>query len=73
MLHKAEEKVKNLYPRLSTRMQEWDKWKEQWVRKHADNMTICSCHMCGNPRKLFKDETIQEKRFSQREKFCEES
>lgn len=29
----------------------------------AHTATICSCHMCGNPRKYFKELTIQEKRF----------
>lgn len=26
---------------------------------------ICSCYICGNPRKFFKEKTIQEKRFWQ--------
>ena len=26
-----------------------------------------NCHMCGNPRKFFDEETIQEKRFKQKE------
>jgi hypothetical protein len=27
----------------------------------------CSCHMCGNPRKHFKEKTMQEKRFDEYE------
>ena len=27
--------------------------------------TACSCWMCGNPRKFYKDKTIQEKRANQ--------
>lgn len=27
--------------------------------------TPCSCWMCGNPRKWFGDQTLQEKSFSQ--------
>ena len=29
--------------------------------------TPCSCWMCGNPRKWFKQPTIQERRFAQKE------
>ena len=36
------------------------------VRKMAENRKLCSCHMCGNPRKHQKDKkTMQEKRFEQ--------
>ncbi len=27
--------------------------------------TTCSCHMCGNPRKYFKESTMQERRWMQ--------
>ena len=30
--------------------------------KLADHMKNCSCILCGNPRKYFKEKTIQEKR-----------
>lgn len=30
-----------------------------------------NCMLCGNPRKLFKQRTIQEQRFDQTEKFLE--
>ena len=30
--------------------------------KYADNLAVCSCPMCGNPRKHFHQETLQEKR-----------
>lgn len=33
-------------------------WKN--AIKHADNLSICSCWMCGNPRKHFKVRTRQE-------------
>ena len=29
---------------------------------HARSPKMCSCHMCGNPRKYWKEETYQEKR-----------
>jgi hypothetical protein len=39
--------------------------KEQHQRRMAETRKPCSCHMCGNPRKHFKDKTIQEKRFDE--------
>ena len=32
------------------------------VGKKAHTPAMCSCHMCGNPRKYWKEKTIQEKR-----------
>lgn len=29
---------------------------------YEDNLTVCSCYMCGNPRKYWKEETLQEKK-----------
>jgi hypothetical protein len=36
------------------------------VKKHALNCGNPNCVMCMNPRKAFKEKTIQEKRFDQR-------
>ncbi|QIG71385.1 hypothetical protein EVB32_259 [Rhizobium phage RHph_TM39] len=43
----------------------------QWVidREKAKSFRVntptpCSCHMCGNPRKFFKELTIQERKFA---------
>lgn len=33
--------------------------------KVAHTPQACSCHMCGNPRKHFKDVTVQERRLFQ--------
>lgn len=38
-------------------------WYDRWATRSADNLTVCSCHMCGNPRKHFKDATMQEKKW----------
>lgn len=42
----------------------WDNEErfEHFVRTHANNMQICSCPSCGNPRKHFSQLTIQEKK-----------
>jgi len=40
--------------------------QEHRLAKHS--ATTCgdpNCYMCGNPRKFFKEKTIQEKRFEQ--------
>jgi len=31
----------------------------------VDTPTPCSCHMCGNPRKYWKEKTLQEKKAEQ--------
>lgn len=35
------------------------------VKHHVLNCGNPKCLMCGNPRKMFKEKTIQEKRFEQ--------
>lgn len=39
-----------------------EKLTDRMIGKHADNMAICSCTMCGNPRKIWGKKTIQELR-----------
>lgn len=39
--------------------------REKHIRQMAETRKPCSCDMCGNPRKRWKDKTIQEKRFNQ--------
>ena len=46
--------------------------REKHLRKMAETRHPCSCHMCGNPRRMFKEETLQEKKMSIREKFDSE-
>jgi serine/threonine protein phosphatase PrpC len=46
------------------------RWKylDQPHRNHKKHILNCGdskCAMCGNPRKFFKEKTIQEKRFDQ--------
>ena len=44
----------------------YDKWwwdeSPRMVGKKAHTPAMCSCYMCGNPRKYWKEKTIQEKR-----------
>lgn len=41
--------------------------KEEHQRKMAETRKPCSCHMCGNPRKHWKDKTMQEKKALQQD------
>lgn len=49
-------------------MQNLDNWftKEEFdrhIRYIAENRKKCSCWMCGNPRRVWKQKTYQEKKF----------
>lgn len=37
----------------------------RYAKHHALDCGNSECSVCGNPRKLYKEETIQEKRFKQ--------
>jgi hypothetical protein len=37
----------------------------KYIKHHALDCGHPGCIMCGNPRKVWKEETIQEKRFKQ--------
>jgi len=39
----------------------------KFAKHHAMDCGTPGCMMCGNPRKVWKEETIQEKRFKQDE------
>lgn len=41
--------------------------RQKHMREVAETRKPCSCHMCGNPRKIFKEKTMQEKRFDEYE------
>ncbi len=47
----------------------WDnrdpEWKRRQVMRWYNNLKICSCYGCGNPRKHCKEVTIQERRFKE--------
>lgn len=48
-------------------------WSSYWpmteraVGLHAATPKLCSCHGCGNPRKWFKEPTLQEQRWNERQ------
>lgn len=43
---------------------DYQKAPRKW-HKVVDTPTQCSCWMCGNPRKYFKEKTVQERRQEQ--------
>ena len=43
----------------------WDDllaFRRLWAIIQADNLAVCSCHMCGNPRRAWGEKTRQELR-----------
>lgn len=38
---------------------------EYWAKRNADNLKSCGCSMCRNPRREFKEDTFQEKKFKE--------
>lgn len=49
------------------------KQPHKFAKHHALNCGNPKCVMCGNPRKVFKEKTIQEQKFEQTEKYNESS
>lgn len=41
---------------------------EDVPQRAADNLAICSCRMCGNPRRWWRDAPMQERRQAVRER-----
>ena len=39
--------------------------EHSFVKRHSTNCGDPGCHMCGNPRKFFKEETMQERSHKQ--------
>ena len=44
----------------------------RFAKHHAMDCGDPDCHMCGNPRKIFKEKTKQEKSFGQTDKWLDE-
>jgi hypothetical protein len=48
------------------RAKQWGGWAKdnpKRLGKLVDTPKPCSCNMCGNPRKYFNEETMQERRY----------
>lgn len=57
---KAKDVAERLFP-----MNADEEWRENWAKRHTDNLKGCSCWMCCNPRRSLKQETLQEKKFKE--------
>ena len=40
----------------------WGDWDSRSIGLRSHTPCRCSCYMCGNPRKYFNDNTMQEKK-----------
>jgi len=58
---KSKKRVSRFYSYL-TKIQHPD-WVEKSAQRRRNCTKTCSCAGCGNPRKYFNEETIQEKRW----------
>lgn len=77
-LHQKENRIKRQlqlaknygYHKLSSAMHNWRNMTQPHrnLKKNIFNCGDPKCHMCGNPRKFFGEETMQEKKHKQ-EKF----
>ena len=41
----------------------------RFIGIHARSPKVCSCYMCGNPRKIYGQKTVQERRAEQEREF----
>ena len=60
----AIEKQKKL-ARISGPIHKHNDQDHRFAKMHALNCGIPGCVMCGNPRKIWKERTLQERRFMQ--------
>ena len=71
--HKHGERVNQKFKKIKRRLKQakefgWDHILKIPHMVHKMSPFNCGdpkCHMCGNPRKFFKEKTIQERRFEQ--------
>lgn len=61
--NKAIQKQKRIIESLGIESRK--KQPHRYAKMHATNCGDPNCHMCGNPRKFFKEPTLQEKKFLQ--------
>ena len=66
------DKVKNFYWLQADKYWGSEEKRQKHIRKMAETRTPCSCYMCGNPRKMFKEVTFQEQKMNIKEEFDSE-
>ena len=66
--HHAERIKRNFYKELKqweyyhTDPEEHEQWMRTYASRRVNTSSMCSCWMCGNPRKYFGHLTLQEER-----------
>ena len=64
-------RVKNNFREKVSAMKYWETDEscvDWYVTKYYNTRKPCSCHMCGNPRRIWKSKTIHEKKFDEIER-----
>ena len=63
-LEKAKEVGKKMYRYSSFNysQEQIEHFIDTWARHHAENLAACSCDMCGNVRRHWKELTLAEKK-----------
>jgi len=70
---RAERRAKAERAKARARRQLRLMWSSYWpvtekaVGLHAATPKLCSCYMCGNPRRYFRELTLQEQKWCERE------
>ena len=66
------EKVKHFWWLQKDKYWGSEEKRQKHIRKMAETRHPCSCHMCGNPRTIFNEVTMQEKRIKESERYAEQ-
>ena len=68
---RMKERVKRFYTTKEIKEHWGEEFAEIHICKRTENRQPCSCFMCGNPRKYWKQKTLQEKKaeLTQREEY----
>jgi hypothetical protein len=57
------ERVKNFWWLQANRYFGSEDQRQEHIKKMSETRHPCSCHMCGNARKHWNQDTLQEKKF----------
>jgi hypothetical protein len=60
--HKGKKRAEGMCASWKFLMGDKDEWMHRNSRRLRDMTKACNCMMCANPRKVFGEETMQERR-----------
>lgn len=61
--HKGKKRAKGLISSSDYSNNLFSKWYQNTCQALRNTTKLCSCMMCGNPRRKLHEKTLQEKRF----------